>query len=60
MRPVITDGLEKKWTVFVGGAEVNDFLTDFATAEKMALDYAEDDYDDIVLYQYDTGEEVRL
>ena len=30
MKPVITDGTEIRWTVFVGGVEVNDNLMDFS------------------------------
>lgn len=60
MRPVLTDGTEDRWSVFVGGSEVVDYLSDFDHALEIADDYVEDDYSDVVLYQYDTGEEVRI
>jgi hypothetical protein len=60
MRPTLTDGEEKRWTVFVGGVEVNDYLHNFDDAIRLAEEYIDDDYDDVVLYQYDTSEEVRL
>ena len=60
MRPVLTDGKEERWSVFVGGTEVVDFLTSFDMAESIALDYLDDDYDDVYCYQYDTGEEIRV
>ena len=60
MNPVLTDGSEKRWSVFVGGSEVNDNLMNYSTALELADDYIEDAYDDVVLYQYDTAEEVRL
>ncbi len=61
MKPVITDGTEKRWSVFVGGVEVNDYLMTFDAADELAMEYyIHDNYDDVVLYQYDTGEEVRV
>ena len=60
MRPVLTDGTEKRWTLLVGGTEVNDFLGTFDDVERLADDYLDDNYDDVVCYQYDTGEEVRV
>ena len=60
MGPILTDGTEKRWAVFVGGAEVNDFTMNFNDAASLGEDYLEDGYDDIYLYQYDTGEEIRL
>lgn len=60
MKPVITDGKEKRWTLYVGGTEVNDFLHDFQSISDLAEEYIDDGYDDVVCYQYDTGEEVRL
>lgn len=60
MQPVITDGTETRWTVFVGGTETNDHLMNFTDASRLADDYLDDGYDDVVLMQYDTGEEVRL
>jgi len=60
MRPVLTDGTEKRWTLLVGGTEVNDFLGTFDDVERLADDYLGDNYDDVVCYQYDTGEEVRV
>lgn len=59
MTPQLTDGKEKRWTVFVGGVEVNDYLLDFERASDLAQEYLDDDYDDVVLMQYDTGEEIR-
>lgn len=60
MEPTLTDGKEERWSVLVGGTETTDFLSDFDSAMRVADDYLADDYDDIVLYQYDTGEEVRV
>ena len=60
MRPVITDGTEERWTLFVGGTEVNDYLGTFDEMARLGDEYLDDDYDDVVCYQYDTGEEVRL
>ena len=61
MRPVITDGTEKRWSVFVGGVEVNDYFMTFDDADELAMEYyINDTYDDVVLYQIDTGEEVRV
>jgi len=60
MRPVITDGTEKRWTLFVGGTEVNDYLGSFDEMSDLGYVYIEDQYDDVVCYNYDTGEEVRL
>lgn len=60
MKPVLTTGEEKRWTVYVGGMEVNDFILTFQTAERLGLSYLDDKYDDIVLKQLDTGEEVRI
>lgn len=60
MSPVQTDGKEKRWSVFVDDTEVNDFLMTFDRASDLAMEYADDFYEDVVLYQYDTGEEVRI
>ena len=60
MKPQLTDGTEKRWTVFVGGTEVNDYLMDFTRATALAQEYADDGYDDVVVMQYDTGEEQRI
>lgn len=61
MKPVITDGTEKRWSVWVGGVEVNDFYMSFEDADELAMAYYVDDtYGDVVLYQVDTGEEVRV
>lgn len=60
MKPTLTDGTEKKWAVFVGGMEVNNFLMQFIPAERLGLSYLTDGYDDVVLYRYDTAEEVRI
>lgn len=60
MKPTLTDGTEVRWTVYVGGVEVNDFLSSFDAAAETAEMYINDGYDDVVLYQYDTGEEVRF
>ena len=60
MKPTLTDGKERRWSLYVGGMEVADYLMDFKRAERLADDYIDDKYDDVVAYQYDTGEEVRF
>lgn len=60
MKPTLTDGTEERWSVFVGGAEVAEYLMDFTQASDLAQLYIEDEYDDVVVLQYDTGEEVRF
>lgn len=60
MQPSLTSGEEERWSVFVGGAEVNDSLLDFDTACVLAQEYLDDDYNDVMLMQYDTGETIRV
>lgn len=60
MKPILTDGKERRWSLYVGGMEVTDYLMDFKRAERLADDYIDDKYDNVVAYQYDTGEEVRF
>lgn len=60
MAPDQTTGEEKRWSVFVGGGEVNDYLMDFNEATALGQEYVNDGYDDVSVYQYDTGEELRL
>lgn len=59
MRPRLTDGTEEKWSVFVGGSEVTPFY-DFDTALAVAYEYLEEDYNDILLMQDDTGETINV
>lgn len=44
--------MEKKYTVWVGGIEVNDYLMSKTDAEALAEEYREDGYDDVVVEQY--------
>ncbi len=60
MRPVLTDGSERRWTIYVDEMEVADHLMIFDVAGRLADKYLADGYGDIVLKQYDTGEEVRI
>lgn len=60
MKPSLTTGEEKRWTVFVDGAEINGYLLDFETACKIAQEYSNEGYKDVSVYQYDTGEELRI
>jgi hypothetical protein len=39
----------KKYTVWVGGVEVNDFLLTKIDAEVLAKKYKDDGYDDVVI-----------
>tara|TARA_Y100000389_G_scaffold203324_1_gene251405 strand:+ start:1526 stop:1684 length:159 start_codon:yes stop_codon:yes gene_type:complete len=41
--------LEKKFTVWVGGVEVNDYLLTLQEAEELAEDYEMDGYDDVII-----------
>lgn len=59
MKPRLTDGTEEKWSVFVGGSEVIS-EADFDTCLVVANEYAEDDYNDIMLVQSETGETVEV
>lgn len=40
---------EPKYTVWVGGVEVNDHLLPKDKAEDLAQEYTNDDYDDVVI-----------
>ena len=41
--------LEKKFTVWVGGSEVNDYLLTLQEAEDLAKEYEMDGYDDVII-----------
>ena len=41
--------MNKVWTVWVGGGEVNDYLLDYETALRVAQSYIEDGYDEVVI-----------
>ena len=43
------NALEEKFTVWVGGVEVNDYLLTREEAENLAFEYEEDGYDDIII-----------
>jgi hypothetical protein len=43
---------EHKYTVWVGGIEVNDCLLSLEKAENLAFEYREDGYDDVVIDAY--------
>lgn len=43
----------KQYTVFVGGAEVNDELLTIDEAEDLAEEYKKDGYDDVSVLKYD-------
>ena len=43
------DELEKKYTVFVGGIEVNDSLLSHDEAMELAWRFIDDGYDDVVI-----------
>ena len=38
-----------KWTVWVGGGEVNDYYLTQDEAQKLAQAYKDDDYDEVVI-----------
>jgi hypothetical protein len=38
-----------KWTVWVGGGEVNDYYLTQDEAKKLAQAYKDDDYDEVVI-----------
>ena len=38
-----------KYTVFVGGVEVNDYYLSEAKANNLALQYVNDGYDDVIV-----------
>ena len=42
----------KKYTVWVGGTEVNDYLLTKEDAKKLAEEYKKDGYDDVVIDKY--------
>lgn len=60
MKPTITNGEEKRWSLFIDGTEVSNFLRSFDAVASLGDAYLEDGYDSVVAYQYDTGEEVRI
>ena len=39
----------KKYTVWVGGVEVNDYLPTKEKADSLALEYEDDGYDDVIV-----------
>jgi len=39
--------MDKKYTVWVGGGEVNDYLLSLHSANKLANEYIRDGYDDV-------------
>ena len=41
--------MNKVWTVWVGGAEVNDSLLDYDSALNVAQGYLQDGYDEVVI-----------
>ena len=41
----------KKFTVWVGGIEVNDYLLTLEEAQKLAFEYELDDYDDVCIME---------
>lgn len=41
--------MEDKYTVWVGGVEVNDFYLSKEKADALALEYENDGYDDVVV-----------
>ena len=45
------NALEEKYSVFVGGVEVNDYLLNREEAENLAFEYEDDGYDDVVIQE---------
>jgi len=43
---------EKRYTVWVGGVEVNDYLLTKEQAENLAFEYEQDGYDDVAIDEY--------
>jgi hypothetical protein len=41
--------MENRWTVWVGGSEVNDYYLDYETASDLAEDYVNKGYANVVL-----------
>ncbi len=41
----------KKFSVFVGGTEVNDYLLTREQAENLAFEYEDDGYDDVIIQE---------
>ena len=41
--------MEKVYTVWVGGTEVNDYLLNLADAEKVKQEYNNGGYDDVII-----------
>lgn len=41
--------VEHRYSVFVGGAEVNDFYLTLPEAKRLAQEYADDGYDQVVI-----------
>jgi hypothetical protein len=50
--------MEERFTVFVGGVEVNDYLLTESVADDLAQDYTNDGYDDVEVV--DVTEECAL
>ena len=43
---------ENRFSVWVGGTEVNDYLLTKEQAEDLAFEYEEDGYDDVAIDEY--------
>lgn len=48
--------MDKRYSVYVGGVEVNDYLVDRKLAEAIASDYKHAGYDDVSIYPYESEE----
>lgn len=57
---MINTNKNKRWTVYVGAIEVNDYFMSKEEAMALALEYAIADYDDVYIINVDTDEEVNL
>ena len=44
---------EKRYSVFVGDGEVNDYLLTHEEAEELAQEWIDDDYDDVCVVEVD-------
>ena len=44
---------DKKYSVWVGGFEVNDYYMTKEDAEMLAFEYEEDGYDDVIIEEYE-------
>lgn len=50
---------ERKYTVFVGGAEVNDHLLTWGQAVLLSQSYDVQQYDDVAIVDTNTNEQVK-